>query len=85
LVKRHGIDHTFYLHLVLANDVIKSLGKVIPNLQAAINELSRSKMSSLVLKRLLGKHSNQNFPLGYSNLIRFLSIPKEHLFSRLSF
>ena len=82
LVERYGLEHTLYLHLLLANTVLKILNKNYPNLQNVIDALSTRYMCRLLVKNLQKANSN-HFPLQYPNITRFLSVPNEHLSLRL--
>jgi len=83
LVKRCGIEHTFYIYLLLANIVLKNLGRNFSNIQTIINALSKQFMCRYLNNYLYKKMPSQRFPIHYPFLIRFLSILKEYLFAFL--
>lgn len=83
LSKKHGVEHTLYVHLFLVNEVMKNLNKNFQNIQNVMDELSKSCMSRLLLRKLQKSLYRSHFPLQYPYLTRFLSIPNEHARQRL--
>ena len=78
LSRKYGIEHTLYIHLLLANEVTRYLGKDLSNVKDLIDLLSKQWMSILLHKKMLN-NLFRKFPLQYPYITRFLSIPNEHL------